>query len=107
MGDVGPLADLAERDDVVLAPADGGPVAARVLQQLVGLREPERPLRTPQPPVENDGGDLPALAAASAVAQHPAAPEADRLGQHFVLGGGIVAVFVVALAVYALHRLPA
>ena len=63
--------------------------------------------RTPQPPVENDGGDLPALAAAGAVAQHPAAPEADRLGQHFVLGGGIVAVFVVALAVYALHRLPA
>ena len=29
MGDVGPLADLAEGDDVVLAPADGGPVPAR------------------------------------------------------------------------------
>ena len=108
MGDVGPLADLGQRNHIVLAPADGAPVPACVLQKLVGLREPQRPLRAPQPPVENDGGDLPALAASGAVAQHPAAPEADRLRQHFVLGGGIVAVLVViAVTVDALHRLPA
>ena len=78
LGDVGPLADLGQRDYFLLAPADGGPVPARVLEQLVGLAEPERPLPSPQQLVEDDGGDLPALAAAGAVAQHPAAPEAHR-----------------------------
>ena len=114
MGDVGPLADLAEGDDVLLAPADGAPVAARVLQQLVGLREPEGALPPPQPLVEDDGGDLPALAAAGAVAQHPAAPEADRIGQRLVGIDGFAVVFggrsvaiVIAVCVHALHGLPA
>ena len=39
--------------------------------------------------VENDGGDLAALAAAGAVAQHPAAPETHRRGQHLAVAGGI------------------
>ena len=116
MGDVGPLADLAEGDDVVFAPADGAPVAARVLKQLVGLREPEGALPAPQPLVEDDGGDLPALAAAGAVAQHPAAPEADRIGQRLVGIDGFAVVFggrsagiviVIAVGVDALHGLPA
>ena len=40
--DLHSLAEVAERDDVALQSAECGPVAARVLQQLVGLREPER-----------------------------------------------------------------
>ena len=39
LGNVGPLADLGQRDHILLAPADGGPVAARVLEQLVGLAD--------------------------------------------------------------------
>ena len=39
--------------------------------------------------VENDGGDLAALAAACAVAQHPAAPETHWRGQGFAVAGGI------------------
>ena len=90
LGDVGPLAHLAEGNDVVLVAADGAPVASRVLQQRIGLRQPERSLAAPQPLVEDDGGDLPALAAAGAVAQHPAAPEADRTGQRLVGVDGLV-----------------
>ena len=112
MGDVGPLAHLGQRDDVFLASSDGAPVAARVLQQLVGLREPQRPLPSPQPLVEDDGGDLPALAAAGAVSQHPAAPEADRIGQRLVGVDGFAVVFedrcgviVIAVCVHALHCL--
>ena len=91
LGNVGPLADLGQRDHILLAPADGGPVAARVLEQLVGLAEPERPLPSPEQLVEDDGGDLPALAAAGAVAQHPAAPEAHRVRQRLVVARAIVA----------------
>ncbi len=39
--------------------------------------------------VENDGGDLAALAATGAVAQHPAAPETHWRGQGFAVAGGI------------------
>ena len=115
MGDVGPLAHLAEGNDVLFAAADSAPVPARVLQQLVGLREPERALPAPQPLVEDDGGDLPALAAAGAVAQHPAAPEAHRIGQRLVGVDDLAVVFrswrvgivaVIAVGVDALHRLP-
>ena len=116
MRDVGPLTHLAERDDVFGAPADGAPVAARVLQQLVGLREPERPLASPEPLVEDDGGDLPSLAAAGAVAQHPAAPEAHRFGQRLVGVDGLAVIFgscsgfiavVIGVGVHAPHGLPA
>ena len=116
MGDVGPLAHLAEGDDVRVVSADGAPVAARILQQLVGLREPEGALPASQPLVEDYCGDLAALAAAGAVAQHPAAPEADRIGQRLVGVGGFVAVFgvrsfvvvvVIAVCVDAAYRLPA
>ena len=101
---------------VLVAPADGGPVPTRVLEQLVGLREPERPLPAAQPLVEDDGGDLATLAASGTVAQHPAAPEAHRRGQRLVVVGTIVAVIgagmkgvtiLIALAVDAMKRLPA
>ena len=89
MRNIGPLAELAQRDDVGLAAADRGPVAARVLEQLVGGGQPQRPAAAAQPVVEDDGGDLAALAAAGAVAQHPAAPETHRRGQGFAVAGGI------------------
>ena len=85
----GPLAELAQWDDVGFAAADRGPVAARVLEQLVGGGQPQRPAAAAQPVVEDDGGDLAALAAAGAVAQHPAAPETHRRGQGFAVAGGI------------------
>ena len=69
------LAEAAEGDEVVGLAAYGDPVAARVLDELVGLGEPEGAAAALQPAVEDDGGDLAALAAAGAVAEHPALPE--------------------------------
>ena len=86
---IGPLAELAQRNDVGFAAADRGPVAARVLEQLVGGGEPQRPAAAAQPVVEDDGGDLAALAATGAIAQHPAAPQTHRRGQGFAVAGGI------------------
>ena len=99
---IGPLAELAQRDDVGLAAADRGPVAARVLEQLVGGGQPQRPAAAAQPVVEDDGGDLAALAAARAVAQHPAAPETHRRGQGFAVAGGIGGGFKTGASGFAL-----
>ena len=114
MRDLGALAELAQGDHVVLAAAERRPIAARVFQQLVGLRQPQRPRAALEPVVEDDGGDLAALAAAGAVAEHPAAPETDRLGERFnavrralVLGVGAgigVGVFIVAIVVVPVVR---
>ena len=57
------------------------PVALGVLDQLVRLRHPHRPSTALKPVVQQDAGDLTALAGAGAVAQHPTPPEA-----HGVLG---------------------
>ena len=114
---IGPLAELAQWDDVGFAAADRGPVAARVLEQLVGGGQPQRPAAAAQPVVEDDGGDLAALAAAGAVSQHPAAPETHWRGQGFAVAGGIAIGFVtgahcfVVIAVIAIvgdthHGLP-
>ena len=70
-------------------PPIAAPVAAGVLEQLVGGGQPQRPAAAAQPVVENDGGDLAALAAAGAVAQHPAAPQTHWRGQGFAIAGGI------------------
>ncbi len=74
--DGGVLAVARERDDVALGAAEGGPVADGVLDQLVGLGDPERPAPALEPDVEDDAGDLAALACPGAVAQEPAPPEA-------------------------------
>ena len=92
MRNVGPLAELAQWDDVGLAAADRRPVAARVFKQLVGGGQPQRPALAAQPVVEDDGGDLAALA--GAVAQHPAAPETHRRGQGFAVAGLVSAGFM-------------
>ena len=90
--DLGALAELPQGDDVLVAPAERSPVAARVLDELVGLGEPEGALPAAEPLVEHDGGDLASLAAPGAVAEGPAAAEPDRGGQDLaVAGGGLVA----------------
>ena len=89
MWNFGPLAELAQWDDVGFAAADRGPVAAGVFKQLVGGGQPQRPALAAQPVVEDDGSDLAALAAAGAVSQHPAAPETHWRGQGFAVADGI------------------
>ena len=59
-------------------PPSAGPVAAGVFEQLVGLRQPQRPHAALEAVVKDDGGDLAPLAGAGAVTQHPAAPKAHR-----------------------------
>ena len=73
------LAEARERHDVGAVAADRRPVALGVLDQLVGFGDPERAAAALEPVVENDGGDLAALAGAGAVAEEPAAPEAHRV----------------------------
>ena len=55
--------------------AERRPVALGVLDQLVGLADPDRAATALQPVIEQDAGDLTALARAGAVAQKPATPE--------------------------------
>ena len=69
------LAEARKRHEVGAVAADRGPVALGILDQLVGLRDPERAAAPLQPVVEDDRGDLAALAGAGAVAKEPAAPE--------------------------------
>ena len=98
--DLRSLAELAQGDHVVLVPPEGSPVPAGVLHELVGLREPQGPFPSAEPVVEEDPGDLPALAASRAVAQHPAAAEAHRLGERLAVlgraGGTDPGIIVVA-----------
>ena len=81
------------------SPPSARPVAARVLQQLVGLGKPQGALPAAQPVVEDDGGDLAALAAAGAVAQHPAPAEAQRAGQRLAVCGDERGVNLLIIAV--------
>ena len=57
------------------------PVALGILNQLVGLRYPNGTAAALQPVVEQNAGNLPALAGTGAITEEPAAAEADhRLG---------------------------
>src|ERR1700679_2132022 len=73
------LAEAGERRDEEPLLPEGGPVALRILDQLVGLADPHGATAAFQPIVEDDARDLAALARSGAVAQHPAAPEAHRV----------------------------
>ena len=75
------LPEARERRDQQPLHAERRPVALGVLDQLVGLADPDRAAAALQPVVEQDAGDLAALAGAGAVAEEPAAPEA-----HGILG---------------------
>ena len=78
------LAVARLRHDQELLLAERRPVALRVLDQLVGLGDPDGLAASAQPVVENDACGLPALAAAGAVAEEEALAE---------LHGVFVAVF--------------
>ena len=71
------LPEAGERRDQEPLLAERRPVALGVLDQLVGLRDPDGAAAALQPIVEDDAGDLAALAGAGAVAEKPAAAEAD------------------------------
>ena len=86
VGNLAPLAELAQGDDVLPAAPEGGPVAPRVLDQLVALGQPQGAFAPAQPVVEDDAGGLAALAAAGAVAEHPAPAEAYRRRQRPAAG---------------------
>ncbi len=66
--------------------AERRPVALGVLDQRVGFRDPDGAASALEPIVEEDARDLPALAGAGAVAEEPAAAEAD--GVRRVVGCG-------------------
>ena len=74
-GDRRALAKARQRDHVGAVAADCRPVALGGLDQFIGLRDPQSAAAAFEPVVENDGGDLAALAGAGAVAEKPAAPE--------------------------------
>src|SRR6267143_3019489 len=69
------LAEARQRRDQQPFHAERRPVALGVLDQLVGLADPDRAAATLQPVVKQDTGDLTALACAGTVSQKPAAPE--------------------------------
>ena len=75
------LPEPRQRRDQQPLLAERRPVALGVLDQLVGFRDPDRAAAALEPIVEQDAGDLAALAGAGAVAEEPAAAEA-----HGVLG---------------------
>ena len=86
------LAEARQRYDVGAVAADRGPVALGVLDQFVGFGDPDRAAAALEPVVENDRGDLAALAGAGAVAEEPAAAETHgirgigRCGRDEVVG---------------------
>jgi hypothetical protein len=76
-----PLAEARQRLDEKALLAQCRPVAACILDQRLGLGDPQGTTPALEPVVEDDACDLAALAAAGAVAEEPAAPEA-----HCILG---------------------
>ena len=75
-----PLSEARQRLDQQRLLAQRRPVAAGILDQCFGLGNPQRLAPALEPVVEDDAGHLAALAAAGAVAQEPAAPEAHGIG---------------------------
>ena len=73
------LPEARKRRDEQPLHAERRPIALRILDQLVGLADPDRATATLQPVVEQDAGDLPSLARAGAVAQEPAAAKANGI----------------------------
>ena len=73
------LLEARLRNDLQLLLAERRPVALRVLEQLVGFRNPERFAAAFEPIVEHDARDLAALPGAGAVAEIIAAAETHRL----------------------------
>lgn len=70
--DLRALAEPGQGHDVGGGAAKGGPIALRVLDQLVGLRQPDGLAAALKPVVHDDAGDLAALAAAGAIPEEEA-----------------------------------
>jgi hypothetical protein len=70
------LANASEGNDEEALLAERRPIALRVLDQLVGFRDSDGAPPSLEPVVEQNAGDLAALAGACAVAQEPAAAKA-------------------------------
>ena len=88
------LAEAGERRDEQSLHAERGPVALRVLDQLVGLADPDGAAPALEPVVEQDAGDLAALAGAGAVAEKPSASKADGVLCIVTRGGDEVEGFI-------------
>ena len=73
------LAKPRQRRDQQALLSERRPVALGVLDQLVGFGDPDRAAASLEPVVEQDAGDLAALAGAGTVAEKPAAVEADGI----------------------------
>ena len=73
-----PLRKARQRRHQQALHAERRPVTLRVLDQLVGLGDPDGLAAPAHPVVEDDGGRLAAFASTGAVAEHEATPEADR-----------------------------
>src|SRR6516164_7301256 len=55
------------------------PMPLRIFDQLVGFADPDRALATLQPVVEQNAGDLPALARPGAITQEPTAAKPNGI----------------------------
>ena len=88
------LAEAGERRDEQPLHAERRPVALRILDQLVGLADPDRAAPALEPVVEQDAGDLAALAGAGAVAEKPSASKADSVLCVVARGGDEVEGFI-------------
>ena len=73
------LREARERSDQQPFLPERRPVASRVLDQLVGLGDPQRAAPSLVPVVENDPGDLASLASAGAVTEEPSPAEPHRV----------------------------
>ena len=81
------LREPRQRRDEQAFLAERRPVALGVLDQLVGFRHPHRLAAAFEPIVEQDAGDLAALAGPGAVAEKPAAAEPHRILRAIGRGG--------------------
>lgn len=73
------MPETGERGDEQRLLLQCPPVALRVLQQLVGLRYPDRALAALEPVVEHNARNLATFASAGAVAEEPAFAEAHSI----------------------------
>ncbi|ARU03147.1 hypothetical protein LOKVESSMR4R_03924 (plasmid) [Yoonia vestfoldensis] len=76
--DVAALAELRERHDIAFASPERYPVATRIFDELVALRDPDRPSAPFEPIIEDDTGNLSPFTASRAITQKPALAQAKR-----------------------------
>src|SRR5579864_2866496 len=88
------LAEAGERRDEQSFHAERGPVALSVLDQLIGLADPDSAAPALEPVVEQDARDLAALAGSGAVAEKPSASKADGVLCIVTRGANKVAGFI-------------